>query len=283
MESVVGRRVFVCSVVAALLLVAGAGAGAQSPSPGWNAFVADITLHRYDVSADGTPVGMPAPVVTYRLERVEAPSGWRTTMTLTSGERPVVTSLRGKVDVDPYSVVRLEDDGDGSPVRIITRNGRPVPVLPSQILERAQQRLRQSHPDLPDALFQKGGFHAPLVQGRDWVEGYVATPEKASRRRNALASAFGSVVGREQGLDRYVSMKGEDRVEVRVDPDTAVPVSVSVSRDGVLQAHTAISYARGAGNSLMRQAVHSQLRISDDRRSVTRTEYSNVRFERRTR
>jgi hypothetical protein len=273
------------SAIVTIFAVAGvsdvAGQG-RSRDDSWNTFVADITIRRYEVSNDGKRTGPSIPTVSYRLERKEAPSGWQTIMTLTSGERPHVRSLRGSVDLDPYSAVRIEDPGDGSPVRIIGKDGRVVPMLPPQLLAGAQEQLRDRNPELPDALFGARTRAIPVI-GREWADAFIAAPERLAHRRHGLIATHGHPVGRERGLDQYVVMRGEDRVDMRTDADTAVPVSISVSRDGVLRAHTAISYVRGAGNALVRQAVLSQRRVSDDVRAVTRTEYSNVRLERRAR
>lgn len=254
--------------------------GGVSPSGPWNAFTADITIRRYEVKSDGTPSGTPAPRVTYRWERVQAPTGWRTTMTLVAGERPTVQSLRGPVDINPYSVLRVEDDGDGSPVRVIGANGRQVPALPPQLLAAAADRTRKDHPQLAEA--KSRGWGAPYVAGREWVDAFIATADKAERRRTALVFQYGRAVRREaNGLDRHVSMAGHDRRDVLVDPATAVPVSVSVSRGGVLRALTNFSYVPGPGTVLVRQAIESQHVIADDRRAVTRIDYTNVRLEQR--
>ena len=71
------RIATVCSIITCLLASATVvvAQGGLSPSDRWNALTADITRRRYELSVDGAPIGTPAPVVSYRWERVEAPSG----------------------------------------------------------------------------------------------------------------------------------------------------------------------------------------------------------------
>jgi hypothetical protein len=273
----------VCSAIACLLSSATivVAQGELSPSARWNALTADITMRRYEVSVDGAPIGRPAPVVTYRWERVEAPWGWRTTMTLQAAERPTVLSLHGPVEINPYSVTRIEDDGDGSPLRVIGANGRPVPKLPPQLLAGAIEKLRAAHPALAEIRLEDKAPGASIVTGREWVESFLSTPDRIVKRRDALRRRFGSPVGRDKGLDSYVSMSGADRVNVLADPDAGVPVSMTVSRDGVLRTHTAFGFTRRADNVLVRRSVHAQHRLENDTRAVSDIEFANVRLEQR--
>jgi hypothetical protein len=267
-----------CLLTSATVVVA---QGGPSPSARWNALTADITMRRYEVSAEGAPVGMPAPVVTYRWDRVETPWGWRTTMALLSAERPKVLSLRGPVDVNPHQILRIEDDGDGSPLRVIGANGRPVPKLPPQLMARAVDHLRAANPSGPEFPLQAKERGAPIVAGREWIESFLAAPERVAKRRDALRRRFGSPVARDKGLDNYVSMSGADRINVLADPDAGVPVSMSISRDGALKAHTTFAYTRRADSTLVRRSVRSQHRLADDMRAVTDIEFTNVRLEQR--
>jgi hypothetical protein len=273
----------ICSTTACLLSSATVvvAQGGLSPSARWNALTADITMQRYEVSVDGAPIGRPAPVVRYRWERVEAPWGWRTTMTLQEAERPKVLSLRGPVDINPYSVTRIEDDGDGSPLRVIGANGRPLPKLPPQLLAAAMEKLRAANPTLPELHLENHASGASVVTGREWVESFLSTPDRTANRREALRRRFGSPVARDKGLDSYVSTSGSERITMLADPDAGVPVSMSVSRDGVLRAHTAFAYTRRADDALVRRSVHAQHRLEGDTRAVTDIEFTNVLLEQR--
>jgi len=267
-----------CLLTSATVIVAQSG---PSPSARWNALTADITMRRHEVSMDGAPIGKPAPVVTYRWERVEVPWGWRTTMTLLSGERPKVLSLRGPVDINPHSILRVEDDGDGGPLRVIDANGRPVPKLPPQLIDRAVEHLRAAVPSDPEFPLGAKERGAPIVAGREWMESFLAAPDRAANRRDALRRRFGRPVARDKGLDSYVSMSGADRIDLFADPEAGVPVSMSVSRDGMLKAHTIFAYTRRADSSLVRQSIRSQHLLENSTRAVTEMEFANVRLEQR--
>jgi hypothetical protein len=267
-----------CLLTSATAVVA---QGGPSPSARWNALTADITMRRYEVSVDGAPIGTPAPVVTYRWERAEAPWGWRTTMTLLSAERPKVLSLRGPVDINPHRILRIEDEGDGSPLRVIDVTGRPVPKLPPQLMARAVEHLRAANPSRPEFALETKERGAPIVAGREWIESFLAAPERSATRREALRRKFGNPVARDKGLDSYVSMSGANRINLLADPEAGVPLSMSVSRDGALNGHTMFAYTRRADSTLVRRSVRSQHRLANDTRAVTDIELTNVRLEQR--
>ena len=155
MKPISAARYALTTVVAmGLVLVGATPTRAQIPAK-WNTFSAELTFNRYEIGADGTHAGFKAPVVTYRFERIAAPAGWRTVFSLVAAERQKVQQLKGRErEVDSLSVVRLEDDGDGTPIRVTRRDGRrPVSQLPVSVVKGGLDTVLSLNPSLPASLF----------------------------------------------------------------------------------------------------------------------------------
>jgi hypothetical protein len=242
-----------------------------------------VTLTRYEIGADGKPAGFKAPAVTYRFERIAAPWGWRTVFSLMAAERQKVQSLKGPDrEIDSLSVVRLEDDGDGTPIRVTTRDGRrPVSQLPVSVVKDGLDNVLSLNPGLPAALFTTTRTK-PVVSAldRDWVDSIVASPGRNTARRSALIHRYGGSTGTYQGLDRYESVQGPLRIEVLADPQSSVVVAVNTFRDGIALDRTTLIYTQAQG-ALIRKGIRSERRVSAETRAVTEVEFSKVTFEQR--
>jgi hypothetical protein len=277
------RCAFVAVAAAGLVLVGVTPTRAQIPAK-WNTFAVEVTLNRYEIEADGKPAGFKAPAVTYRFERIAAPWGWRTIFSLIAAERQKVQSLKGsETEIDSLSVVRLEDDGDGTPIRVTTRDGRrPVSRLPVSVVKDGLDTVLSLNPGLPASLFTTTKTKpAQSATDRDWVDSIVASPGKSTARRSALIRRFGGSTGKYQGFDRYESVQGPHRIEVLADPQTAVVVAVNTFRDGIALERTALIYTRAPDGALVRKGIRSERRVSTERRAVTEVEFSKVTFEQR--
>jgi hypothetical protein len=221
--------------------------------------------------------------VTYRFERIAAPWGWRTAFSLVAAERQKVQSLKGtEREIDSLSVVRLEDEGDGTPIRVITRDGRrPVSRLPVSVVKDGLDKVLSLNPGLPASLFTT--TKAKPVQtasDRDWVDSIVASPGRNSARRSALLRRYGGSTGKYQGLDRYESVQGRDRIELFADPQSSVVVAVNTFRDGIALDRTTLIYTQAQG-ALVRKGIRSEHRVTAETRAVTEVEFSKVTFEQR--
>ena len=271
------------AVIAMALILGGTPAEAQMPAS-WNMFSVDLTLNRYEIGNEGQPAGFRAPVVTYRLERIAAPPGWKTVFTLVSGERQKVQTLKGtETAIDSLSVVRLEDDGDGTPIRVTKRDGsRAVSRLPVSVVRDGLDKIALANPDIPMSLFtSKASRPGRPAADRDWVDSIVASPGRSAARRSAIVGRFGGSTGTAQGLDRYEAVRGKRRIEVLIDPHTSVVVALNTFNDDVPLERTTIIYSQAPDGSLVRKGVRSEHRISADRRAVTEVEFSKVTFEQR--
>ena len=276
------RCAFATVAATGLVLVGVTPTRAQVPAR-WNTFSAEVTLNRYEIGADGKPAGFKAPAVTYRFERIAAPWGWRTVFSLIAAERQHVQSLKGPDrEVDSLSVVRLEDDGDGTPIRVITRDGRrPVSRLPVSVVKDGLDKVLSMNPDLPASLFTtKKTKPVQSASDRDWVDSIVASPGGNAARRSALIRRYGGSTGKHQGFDRYESVQGPHQIEVLADPQSSVVVAVNTFRDGIALDRTTLIYTQAHG-ALVRKGIRSERRVSAERRAVTEVEFSKVTFEQR--
>jgi hypothetical protein len=250
----------------------------------WNTFSVDLTMNRYEIGNEGRPSGFRAPAVTYRLERIAAPAGWKTVFTLVSGERQKVQTLKGSdTAIDSLSVIRLEDDGDGTPIRVTKRDGsKAVSRLPVSVVRDGLDKIALANPEVPMSLFtSKTKRPRKSSADRDWVDSIVASRGKSAARRSAIVGRFGGSTGKVQGLDKYEAVRGKRRIEVLTDPQTSVVVALNTFDDDVPMERTTIIYSQAPDGSLVRKGVRSEHRISADRRAVTEVEFSKVTFEQR--
>jgi hypothetical protein len=260
-----------------------AGYAELSPADDWDTFSADVTIRRHMLTAEGK-ASAEAPTVRYRWTRAQRAGGWRSTIEITGLAAPTIRSPKGPVLLDrPASVVRIEDDEDGTPLRVFDRRGWPV-RLPSvedrRVLgDPVEGSLRV--PALPELAHVDA--KRPADRGRDWVDAFIAVPSRKSARREALNRRFGRANGRVRNLDRFVNGDANQTLEVLTDRTTAVPVEINVARDGGLVAWSTLTYDSAANGTLRRRAVHTEQRMSarSAERAVAHIELSNLRLERR--
>jgi len=287
-------RVSYCTAGTIALSIAGvvtlSGAVQAAPQSGrdtsWNTVSADVTIRRTHLKADGSLLSA-VPSVTYHFEEMDTASGRKTTMTLVAADHPQVRTTAGPVQLnDTYSVMRIEDDGDGSPLRMFDRHGKPIQP-PSEESRRRLDELVGSvrSASRPGSRDFAGNERARTAKpGRGIADGLTADPAARGRRRADLERRYGSPKGRVKGLDRFVSMAGSRTIEALVDRDVALPVELNVTENGALVAHTTFSYVQGPANRLVRRTIHTERLMpnSDGARTVADMEFANVRLERRT-
>ena len=226
MKSISAARYVLTTVAATgLVLVGVTPTRAQIPAK-WNTFSAEVTLNRYEIGADGKPAGFKAPVVTYRFERIAAPSGWRTVFSLIAAERQKVQPLKGRErEVDSLSVVRLEDDGDGTPIRVTTRDGRrPVSRLPVSVVKDGLDTVLSLNPEsscftVHDAENETGAVGRGSRLGRFDCR----QPGEERRAPLSLAQSLWRLHGQTSGVRSI-------RVGSRTTPDRGAHGSANVRR-----------------------------------------------------
>jgi hypothetical protein len=118
----------------------------------------------------------------------------------------------------------------------------------------------------------------PRFTDSAWLDGLVLTSDQQSKRKSALAHAFGPPQSRIHGLDRFVKRDGDLSVEVLADPASGARAEVNVARGGALETHQTFSYTpRIDGLTVLRQ-MHMERRseIAADVRDVTDVVISRV-------
>jgi hypothetical protein len=250
------------------------GASAEA----WNTFDADVTVRTGRVASDGSPIGEPAPAAQYHWERRLTASGWRTAMTVFATPGPTVRSLSGEKRLDnPFTISRIEDDEDGTPLRLFDRAGHRVTTVAD-----ADWSPSTDPGNLGSGIDATRMATAvrPLSFGRDWMDAIVASPSKAVDRRAALERRLGKATGRVRGLDRFLAIRGDETVEVLVDSASSLVAEVNVVRDSALVAHTTFSFVPAANGSFVRRALHSEHTVpgTSGERSVIDVEITNVRL-----
>ncbi len=251
---------------------------ATPPTERWNSFSAEITIRHSRVKADGAPTGVAGPAVKHRWQRRLTASGWKSTMTLGSEPPVTVQGLNGPKRIEnPFAIVRIEDDEDGTPLRFFDRKGDQVRLPSAEELP----RFNRTASPFSDNTLSLANAARPVSFGRDWSDALVASPARAATRRAALERRFGKPEGRVRALDRFLSIRGDETVEVLADPQLALPVEINVVRDRTLVSHTTMGYVRGVGGSLIRRALHMERPLPDasGERTVTDVEVDNVRLE----
>lgn len=289
--------------IAALAAAAGGGGGIRAraqngmgvalSSNQWNTFIADVTVRAARVAADGRPIGVATAPMQYRWERSQSGAGWKTVMTIADRSLTIGSADARRAVANPFAVARIEDDEDGSPVRMYRRDGRRVQAAS---IDRLQQwtaaGLRQLGSDPAAGL--PGAVPGPSRPGvvperpftgsaeRGWIGAFVATPQERSARRARLQQQFVRR-GQVRGLDRFINLDGDKTLEVLADSQSAVPIEVSTLRDGKSLSHSTITYQPAADGSLVRRAVHAEQTLSaaTGERVILDTEYTSVRVERR--
>jgi hypothetical protein len=224
----------------------------KPPSANVNRFSADVSIQRGFLDKQGRPVGANIPPIRYRWERVREGSRWKTVMSLTSATRPPALTFRGKLQQIPPAISRIEEDGDGTLLRLpdaSTRKPLDLSLLPGRT------ELKSPVP------FDKDARHVVADDG-SWLEAMLPSAAQTAARRTSLQRRFGSAQGTVRGLNRFVAVDGELTTEMLVDPRTAVPIEVNIARNGELESHTAYTYTAVAGGGLVRRRMHSEQRLT---------------------
>jgi len=289
------------AALAAIVAAAGGGgihAGVQNgmsvplASNQWNTFIADVTVRAGRIAADGRPAGVATAPMQYRWERSQSGAGWKTVMTIADRKLTVGSGDTRHAVENPFAVARIEDDEDGSPVRIYGKDGRRLrPPTIKHLQQWTDAGLRQfgsavggGPPDaLPAATGPGTAAQRPFTSSaeRGWLSAFVATPQDRPARRSRLQQQFVRR-GQMRGLDRFTALDGDKTLEVLANAE-AVPLEVNTLRDGRLLSHTTITYQLAADGSLVRRSVHAEqlLSASTGERSVIDTDYLGIRVERR--
>ncbi|HTM02521.1 MAG TPA: hypothetical protein VL173_03380 [Vicinamibacterales bacterium] len=285
-------RLFATALALSVCLgVAGArlGAAAQQPAgfpTDWNTFSADFTVRTQQMSSDEGARVFVNPGTRFHVERSLAASGGWKTVTTMLGVDPFIYDDHGKrVEADHNPVARIEDDGDGSPVRIIGKNGKPIPLFSPELQKQWIAKLKdfgiQPLSQLP-ATDQslRGSIARP--SGREWVAELVDSRTAAERHADTRRR-FGDPHGQERGFDHYMSFAYGRRTDVLTEPATGLLASIDTYENNALVMHSTFTWVQGPGSTFIRKSTHTERSINPQMRVAVDVALSNVTLERRTR
>jgi hypothetical protein len=236
----------------------GGGDPGGLPSDQYTTVSADVTVRGGWVDASGQLMSTPPPIQ-YHWERSRRTGPWKTAISGVSLIQKPMGSLTGPVlPPDRIAGMRIEDDEDGSPIRVYTASGATY-----------------SLPAGTDSGTVPTQFNA------SWIDKFVASSSDANARRQALQQALGSAVDQVGGWDRFIGYAGTEMSEFLVDPQSSVIVQVNVVRDGQLASQTSFVYEPVSQGPLLLRGIHGEHLMSAETgtRSITDIEYLNLRIE----
>jgi hypothetical protein len=252
----------------------------------WDRFSARVSIRSQVVDAAGNAAGPAAPDQEVVWERSASGGGWHTTLTLTGAARPKVQSRAGSVALpEPPTVVRIEDDEDGTSPRFYTKAGVQV-ALPSS--DRLARLGISSVTDL--RAIAQGATTSPSGSNQfQWIQSFVLSPATKAARVASVERAYGRRVGTVRGLAQYLRDDAEGRHELLVDDVSGAAVEANRTAGGTLVSHTTFSYERAVSGALVRRAVRVERTLPESTerssspgpRLITEFTYSNVRLDRK--
>lgn len=275
-------------VVPVVMAIAGGALLAQSSSPGTvrratsvqpaGIVSANVTLWHRRVRKDGAPAGVDAAPVTMRFNRRLENGRWRSTLVFHEAPRPTARIAATRVPLEnPFVVARVDFDEDNGEAVAFDGRGRRV-ALPTEV-DRRRLGLR---PDTrvagngPPGTRPAKDISAPLRALE--TSGLVAAVGNRDRRRADLERAFGPPIGRVRGLDRFMSVEGDETREVLVDAQAALPVEVNRMTSAALRGRMELRYSVHPSIGHVRDFMRSEQVVdgTDGDRVITDIQVSNV-------
>lgn len=252
------------------------------PSETFSSVSADVTVTQGVVSQAGRQIGAPVPPVRYRWQREKRGGYWKTTMTMTASIRPATRLLSGATKEVAPSIVRIEDDGDGTPPRFYDRRGSEVRPPGAADVARSSQVLAEKSLPRPIVESRAPGTQ-PRVVDDGWIRSLAVKRSDARSRRDEILRSFGSPLGKLRGMDRFLIAIQEGSVEILIDPELNVIREWNLVKKGELDARGSSEYDASSGDMYLRRKarVERLLPNGSGNRMTTEVELTNVRFESR--
>lgn len=230
------------------------------PTDTWNTLSLEMRVSRRHLKTTGEVIGAPSPVAAYRLERSSLSGQWKTVLTVLTVDRLPIYSLSGAL-LPPraFPVGRIEDDEDGTPVRVYDVNG--VRMATSATTGEAAAGL-------------------PRTTGTGWLDAFVSTTGKKSIRQQNFERLYGKPT-KAGTLNRYLHKEADGSQEVLVDPKLVVAVESNAVRSNKLVGHRTFTYSPAPDSAVVRTVVHAETVVSPEtgERAVVDTTFSNIRLE----
>jgi hypothetical protein len=250
----------------------------------WNTFVADVTVQTRSINAAGATVGMPPGEVKFHWERAKSGAGWKTVVTYEPRTIAVTVGASRQDVIDPFAVARVEDDEDGTPIRMFDREGHRLQPPSLDVLTRwTGASAATGGAGRADTTTSSSGVTRRFVGSGEtaWISAFAATPQQKAARRTRLAQQFVNR-GRVGRYDRYTRAEADRTREILADPGMAVPMEVNLLSGAKRLSHLTVNYQIAADGTYVRRSVHAEAPgATAGQRAVVDTTYANVRLERR--
>jgi hypothetical protein len=247
----------------------------------WNAYGADIITVLRNVRADGKPAAFAEIPSSRHVERRLEGNRWHTTMTI--GSRAGTMPASFAAQAARTRIVRVEDDGDGSPPRLY--NGEGVLIPPYSDLHQPRPALRRSTvPAMP--VIERPVTQRPVKPAdRSSVQAWILSSDGLAGRTEALQRAFGtpsSIVDR-PGFNRYVVHHGAAAVTtVTVDAGLGATVEMVEVNGSDTTLHVTLAYDSHADGVMT--LSHERIERPAKRlggRTILESTYQNVYLAKR--
>lgn len=216
---------------------------------------ATFTVKSLRLYEDGRPPTKGGPDSAFRIEQSLVDGKWKTVFTVITRE-PLPGAIPGSEigAIVPQVGLRIEDGGDGSPIKAYNAAGKQI-RLPSSAAGRPLSRG-------PSSLLPKALFAADLPDGASpervagaWLDNLLVRSDAVQSRALAIRDRYGDALSRVRTLDRYMSVNGDKAVELLVDPGTALPVEMNITVQGRRDLHVLNLYSAFDSQTLFRSAT----------------------------
>jgi hypothetical protein len=239
-----------CPIFASVAMILPAPAAAQGASDESVEMSVEVSITHTMLDRDGNPTLPPAVPTVFTVARTRGPAGWQTVVTYRKH-----TGAPTRSSSHPLDGARVEFDEGSRGARVFDAAGELQPLLSREFAE-----------------------GVPVSRGPgQWLKGLIATDQERWMRSRDLTEKYGSPVGREQGLDRFLIRRDGMVEEVLADPRSALPREINRIRDGILESHIVLEYDRRADGAWIRRRMRAEHLVPGDMPHRTRTivEFNN--------
>ena len=246
----------------------------------WDTLTVDMIVKRRTWDGYGRESGTSGNTTTVHLERSNTTGAWKSRAVLIAPSTVPLRTFGGSVAHENQSSgMRIEDDEDGSAVRVYTRAGLQLELPDNASLSKLL--------GISAAAMQwaegKTTSQPSLGNDRTWIRAFLLPVEGQDARKRALELQLGAPKGQVGTLLRYVSESAGNVREVLIDPAIGVPVEVNLAQAGRLVSHVQIVYGPIGQGAIARTRITAEMALTAEGtdRHVVEVDFSSIRLERR--
>lgn len=226
------------------------------PTFRWNEFSADLAMTMQEVDSSGKQVSSSVEPIRMRVRQLKIGRFWKTT--LTSLPRPhTFETLTGK-RTEWSRPIRIEDNGDGSPVRVYDHDGLEVTARTQRDQFETLRRLAGNGIDVREARQTKFPDEDQAMPGLPFLGNtLVESAEDSGPRRRRIEEIYGASRGSVAGKNRYIRQRSATTSEALVEPSTNLVIEENIARSNRLVMHKTTAYESFSGG-FVRKTVRSE-------------------------